>query len=568
MSSTIFSLRASNSRARREVERKENRHLASRGDTSLNIGANTCKSKDDLITLATLGSGSKADIYIKGNDISSIHCAFVVNYKTGVVLVEDRSPGYTRLYNRSRDTYSPLDKAQGYSRAITMDNVNCWLVMGKDQKDTVNFEIKFNKGLSDTLKIIEKRISGASERVRRRNLIKFPGQIPGRENKKVEHCTLAELGRGSYGKVFKTVDMYSGDVMAVKQMGGDRELIVARDREIYAFSRLNHPNVMNLLGYYISPRSGRTELFMPLQKGALDDLLVKTRSVAMTSIISKEVLLQMLSGLDYLAHRGFIHRDVKPSNILYETNHLGEYVFKLADFGLTNTIAAAKTRGGTGLFMAPEMWDKHGHQTPKVDMWSLYISMLWVMDVDRFRSRSKTREFDGKKQMQRMALKTANKNSDVKYIRDMVIYDQGSRASAAQMLASFGRRDLISSPGGSSISPLPKDHWNNWVKSIKEGRSPNSEYLLDLMEMEGHHQEYHQDTQEDIPEEDIQGDHIQGDHTQGDHIQEDHTREDHIREDHTQEEDSREEDSQGDIQEGTQEDIREGIQEVAGPRTK
>lgn len=121
-----------------------------------------------------------------------------------------------------------------------MDNVNTWLVMGKDRKDTVNFEIKFNMGLSDTLKLIQRRFSGAAESVKRRNLINFPGQIPSSNNRKIDHCTLAELGRGGYGKVFKTVDMYSGDIMAVKQMDGVRELVKSRDREIYAFTSLKH----------------------------------------------------------------------------------------------------------------------------------------------------------------------------------------------------------------------------------------------------------------------------------------------------------------------------------------
>lgn len=88
MSRTIFSLRASNSRARKVVEHIDNSYFASIGEGALNIGTHTSKSPADFITIATLGSGSMADVYVGGSDIASIHCAFVVNYKTGVILLE------------------------------------------------------------------------------------------------------------------------------------------------------------------------------------------------------------------------------------------------------------------------------------------------------------------------------------------------------------------------------------------------------------------------------------------------------------------------------------------------
>lgn len=133
--------------------------------------------------------------------------------------------------------------------------------------------------------------------------------------------------------------------------------------------------------------------------------------------------------------------------------------------------------------VAPEVYDKYGKQTPKADIWSLYITMLWVLDVDKFRSRMRTAEFDSKTAVRKVALKNAVNNSDLAYLRNMAIYDQDPRASAAQMLAGYGRRDLITSPAGSSMLPLPENHFDNWIKSVRDGRSPNSAYLQGLFDM-------------------------------------------------------------------------------------
>jgi len=90
----------------------------------------------------------------------------------------------------------------------------------------------------------------------------------------------------------------------------------------------------------------------------------------------------MLKALDYLACNWYIHRDVKPENILYTSIPGRDYVFQLADFGLCNVIGKATTFTGTLKYMAPEvLQNKLTQQTPKVDVWSLFVTLAWVLDV-------------------------------------------------------------------------------------------------------------------------------------------------------------------------------------------
>ena len=86
----------------------------------------------------------------------------------------------------------------------------------------------------------------------------------------------------------------------------------------------------------------------------------------------------MLEVLDYLAFRNLCHRDVKPDNILYIVINERDCLFQLADFGLANQKDKARTRCGTPVFMAPEVfYETHPH-TPKVDVWSLFVTIISV----------------------------------------------------------------------------------------------------------------------------------------------------------------------------------------------
>ena len=130
---------------------------------------------------------------------------------------------------------------------------------------------------------------------------------------------------------------------------------------------------------------------MPLKDGSLSKL-IPTLDETDIPIVAESILRQMFSALTVTASLDIIHRDIKPENILYDHQRdkrgLPYYHFYLADFGLSQKTAWAITRAGTEPFMAPEVANR-GAQTPKVDIWSLFATIVWVWMPEEFHNRSR-----------------------------------------------------------------------------------------------------------------------------------------------------------------------------------
>ncbi|KAJ7169809.1 kinase-like domain-containing protein [Mycena filopes] len=197
------------------------------------------------------------------------------------------------------------------------------------------------------------------------------------------------IGKGSYARVFLAINANNGELMAVKRVetplidGDSRqlEMVAALKFESDTLKDLEHPNIVQYLGFEESPRA--LNIFLEYVPGGTIASMV-ARHGKFNQEVTKYFASQILAGLEYLHSAGILHRDLKGDNILVETSG----VCKISDFGISKRQdlkgQAFTNMKGTAFWMAPEVVDsnKRGYDT-KVDIWSLGCVVLEMWTGER-----------------------------------------------------------------------------------------------------------------------------------------------------------------------------------------
>ncbi|MCJ1393952.1 hypothetical protein MMC18_006829 [Xylographa bjoerkii] len=257
------------------------------------------------------------------------------------------------------------------------------------------------------------------------------------------------IGRGAYGEVCKASDIDSFRFLAVKIQLRTKssESTIRLKREIEAMSIISHPHIIDYLG--CETRDDSVHIFMGLKEGSYANLAEQTITPSITPGLSNLVLCDMLRALDFLATKNIVHRDVKPENILFVTTNNGkDYSFQLSDFGLCNAVDRALSYVGTEIFMPPEVLQNAGQeQTTKVDVWSLWATIVWGDNLEGFREK----RLEGPVQV--IATIAAAASKAPWPLPMMGVVRPEERASAAQILVGAFEAKGLTTPSG-QIPPL------------------------------------------------------------------------------------------------------------------
>lgn len=121
------------------------------------------------------------------------------------------------------------------------------------------------------------------------------------------------------------------------ELAGNRELLARFAREALAGSRIEHPSVVPALDY--GPlQEGGAYLVMPLVPGAsLTDVLLARGRLPWSDVAHWGA--QIADGLAAAWAQGFVHRDLKPDNIMLESRADAEPLARIIDFGVARLCA-------------------------------------------------------------------------------------------------------------------------------------------------------------------------------------------------------------------------------------
>lgn len=183
-----------------------------------------------------------------------------------------------------------------------------------------------------------------------------------------------EIGRGMMGAVLKAYDTSLERHVAIKilapHLTWEAEFVERFVREARTAARLRHPNIVTI--YDVGQEMNWHYFVMEYLEGnTLLDQIYKHSPFSPNSVLS--ILQQLASALDYAHQQGFIHRDVKPANIIVGPDGHAT----LTDFGIVKAIyesrlTATNVTLGTPEYMAPEHASE-GQATASSDLYSLAV---------------------------------------------------------------------------------------------------------------------------------------------------------------------------------------------------
>lgn len=169
---------------------------------------------------------------------------------------------------------------------------------------------------------------------------------------------LAKLGAGSMAKVLKARQLSLDRIVAIKvltkKLADNPEYVERFHDEGRAAAKLSHPNIVQVID--VDTTDGLHFLVLEFVDGrSVGDELAAGKLYSEKEALP--IVIQVARALEHAAARGFVHRDVKPSNIMLTR----EGTAKLADLGLarrTTDLQAAMAESGrvygTPYYISPE----------------------------------------------------------------------------------------------------------------------------------------------------------------------------------------------------------------------
>ncbi len=190
---------------------------------------------------------------------------------------------------------------------------------------------------------------------------------------------MEKLGEGGMGVVYKALDVTLGRIVALKfisaSAAADESMKQRLMHEAKACAALNHPNITTI--YEFVQTEEHQFIAIEFIEGKTLDFVLEAKPFALEEVLS--LALQLLDGLEAAHRKGIIHRDLKASNIMLDSDDR----VKIMDFGLAklaqgSMLTQAGSTVGTAAYMSPEQ--AKGETTDhRTDIYSLGVVLYQLL---------------------------------------------------------------------------------------------------------------------------------------------------------------------------------------------
>jgi serine/threonine protein kinase len=181
------------------------------------------------------------------------------------------------------------------------------------------------------------------------------------------------IGNGSFGVVYQATIAETGETVAIKKVFQDRRY---KNRELQIMKELNHPNVISLKHAFYTTGDKPDELYLNVVMDFINETVYRVMKhynrmrQPVPILLVKLYAYQIMRSLAYIHAVGVCHRDIKPQNILVDTN---KHIIKLCDFGSAKRLIPGEPNVSyicSRYYRAPELIFGATDYTPAIDVWS------------------------------------------------------------------------------------------------------------------------------------------------------------------------------------------------------
>jgi serine/threonine protein kinase len=209
----------------------------------------------------------------------------------------------------------------------------------------------------------------------------------------------ATLGCGGMGTIYRAYDESMKRPVALKVLHSSLEISERAQsrfvREAWIAGQLDHPNIIKVFSRGEENKVSYLALELA-EGGSLSDLVEQTRESIpsgsdMTDTVGQDYIKDILAkfvelagALEHIHSKGFIHRDIKPHNVLLSG---ADKKFKLTDFGIAHAkdmtrMTQAGDFIGTVRYMSPELLAAHRAGIDKrTDIYSLGVTLYEALTL-------------------------------------------------------------------------------------------------------------------------------------------------------------------------------------------
>mmetsp|Transcript_146555 Transcript_146555/g.207850 ORF Transcript_146555/g.207850 Transcript_146555/m.207850 type:complete len:389 (-) Transcript_146555:124-1290(-) len=181
------------------------------------------------------------------------------------------------------------------------------------------------------------------------------------------------IGNGSFGVVFEVTLLATGERCAIKKVLQDKRF---KNRELQIMRMLQHENVVEMNWFFYSNGQKEEEIYLNLVLEYVPETIYQVArhysraKQQFPGLHTKLYTYQMFRALAYIHHLGICHRDIKPQNLLVNSN-LG--VLKLCDFGSAKRLVSGEPNVSyicSRYYRAPELIFGATNYSTAIDVWS------------------------------------------------------------------------------------------------------------------------------------------------------------------------------------------------------